>query len=180
MGIRDRIKSKARQAIRRATGERSQRPEPSNPVKAWKPYEPTGPEGHEAMEEVQDVISFADTAAKKNDASAGEVPEHVVEALSDTGSGAASNKVDTNRLTPHEGEAGEIQHLASLGKQIPNYDSPAYAKRLCPQSDSVKKRMEYVAENIGVSYKAMLAIALVETGGCNRRRKDYIQRFERH
>ena len=77
-------------------------------------------------------------------------------------------------------EAGEIQHLASLGKQIPNYDSPAYAKRLCPQSDSVKKRMEYVAENIGVSYKAMLAIALVETGGCNRRRKDYIQRFERH
>ncbi|MEC7240956.1 MAG: iron-sulfur cluster assembly protein [Myxococcota bacterium] len=109
MGIRDRIKSKARQAIRRATGERGRKPEPSRPVKTWKPHVPTGPEGHEAMEEVQNVISFADTALKENDEPTGEVPDHVVEALSKANSGAASEKVDTNRLTPHEGEAEEIQ-----------------------------------------------------------------------
>lgn len=109
MGIRDRIKSKARQAIRRATGERAKKPEPARPVKSWEPYKPTGPEGHEAMEEVPNVISFADTALKNEDDSTGEVPEHVAAALSKTDSGAASEKVDTNRLTPHDGEAGEIQ-----------------------------------------------------------------------
>ena len=110
MGIRDRIKNKARQAIRRATGEKSRAPEPSRIVKSWEPYVPTGPEGHEAMEEVQDVISFADTGLKEKDEPTGEVPEHVVEALAKAESGgAASEKVDTDRLTPHEGEAGEIQ-----------------------------------------------------------------------
>ena len=109
MGIRDRIKSKARQAIRRATGDRGRPSEASRPVKSWEPYVPKGPEGHEAMEEVQDVISFADTALKEKDEPTGEVPEHVVEALAKAESGASSEKVDTDRLTPHEGEAGEIQ-----------------------------------------------------------------------
>ena len=91
-------------------GEKSRTPEPSRIVKSWEPYVPTGPEGHEAMEEVQDVISFADTGLKEKDEPTGEVPEHVVEALAKAESGgAASEKVDTDRLTPHEGEAGEIQ-----------------------------------------------------------------------
>ena len=112
MGIRDRIKNKARQAIRKATGDRNSQSAPSRPVKAWAPYQPKGPEGHEAMEDVPDVISFADTGLAKTDDSTGEVPEHVVEALANAGkpgNGAASEKVDTDRLSVLEGEAGEIQ-----------------------------------------------------------------------
>ena len=83
MGIRDRIKNKARSAIRRATGapEHSKNATPDPKVKAWEPYTPRGPEGHEAMEEVQDVISFADTSLDQKAESTDEVPEHVSAAL---------------------------------------------------------------------------------------------------
>ena len=115
MGIRDRIKNKARSAIRRATGspDRNKNTAPaSTKVKAWEPYTPTGPEGHEAMEEVQDVISFADTGLDSNSESPSEMPGHVSEALKGANAKTdsdASAKVDTDRLTKHSGKEEKIQ-----------------------------------------------------------------------
>ena len=113
MGIRDRIKNKARQAIRKASG-RPDSPAKA-PVKAWEPYKPSGPEGHEAMEEVPDVISFADTATEESPTSTDEkMPEHVAQALSNaekptSGTTDAAAKVDIQRLTQLDGDAAEHQ-----------------------------------------------------------------------
>jgi len=118
MGIRDRIKNKARQAIKKATGSAERRPDSSRKVKAWEAYTPTGPEGHEAeestagLEEVASVIGFSDTALPKDSDSTGEIPDHVVKALAEADKGDKTDeptKVDTERLTKHSGEAGEIQ-----------------------------------------------------------------------
>ena len=108
MGIRDRIKNKARQALNKAVG----KPEPQSNgrVKSWEPYEPSGPEGHEAMDEVAEVIGFSDsTELPETPESTGEIPEHVVKALAESEETDEVSKVDTNRLTALEGEAAEAQ-----------------------------------------------------------------------
>jgi len=107
MGIRDRIKKKARQAIRKASGRADSPAE--NPIKSWEPYTPSGPEGHEAMEEVPDVISFADTGLEESPATTEEMPEHVVKALNESGKTDAAAKVDIQRLTQLDGDAAEHQ-----------------------------------------------------------------------
>jgi len=108
MGIRDRIKKKARQAIKKATG--APEPQSNQDVKSWEPYTPTGPEGHEAMDEVAEVISFSDSEElPETPESTGEIPEHVVKALADSEETDEVSKVDTQRLTVLEGEAAEIQ-----------------------------------------------------------------------
>jgi len=115
MGIRDRIKNKARKAFHKATGAPESR-HPTRPkVKAWEAYKPTGPEGHEAEEqspnlnEVSNVIGFSDTALPSKPDSTGEIPEHVVKALEEAGKSDEVIKVDTVRLSKLKGEAGKIQ-----------------------------------------------------------------------
>jgi hypothetical protein len=94
MGIRDRIKNKARQAIKKATGSSEIRARSSKKVKAWESYIPTGAEGHEAeegdtgFEDVAAVVGFSDTTLSKKPDTAGEMPEHMVKAL------AAAEKTD--------------------------------------------------------------------------------------
>jgi FeS assembly SUF system protein len=116
MGIRDRIKNKARKAFNKATGNpESRRPTPPPRVKTWASYTPTGPEGHEAEEsekglnEVSSVIGFSDTASAKDSDAKGEIPEHLVKALADAEKTDEVIKVDTDRLSSLKGEAGEIQ-----------------------------------------------------------------------
>lgn len=115
MGIRDRIKNKARQAIKKATGSSEIRPRSSKKVRAWESYIPTGPEGHEAeggdagLEDVAAVVGFSDTALSKKPETAGEMPEHMVEALAAAKKTDEPIKVDIDRLTKYTGEAGEIQ-----------------------------------------------------------------------
>jgi FeS assembly SUF system protein len=108
MGIRDRIKNKARKALRKATG--TPEPTSNDSIKSWAPYTPNGPEGHEAMDEAPEVVGFSDTAELPDKPeSTGEVPEHLVKALAEVEASDEVVKVDMDRLSVLEGEAGEIQ-----------------------------------------------------------------------
>jgi FeS assembly SUF system protein len=130
MGIRDRIRAKARKALGR-------RDHSTDPIPTWKPQNYTAPSTHAEVEAEGAVARPSNIPdAPEN----GQIPEHVTEALKRS----TTEEVESSNAENGQAKAG-VQSAFSSNHDL---DENSTARQVCEDDDADVKLQEAVIEQI--------------------------------